>query len=140
MTPEEIQTAFSAQIEINRQANERLTRIEQQTAENSQAIQALSRDVSQLVVTQQQTGNYLQGAVEDVVAMIGSLAESQDTQGRRVDQLVAEAAQDRQQAAQDRQEIRLAVGRIEQAIQELQAANLRQERVNDFLLREQGLN
>jgi uncharacterized coiled-coil protein SlyX len=140
MTPEEIQTAFSAQIEINRQANERLTRIEQQTAENSQAIQALSRDVFQLVVTQQQAGHYLQGAVEDVVAMMGSLAENQDAQGRHVDQLVAEAAQDRQQAAQDRQEIRLAVGRIEQAIQELQAANLRQERINDFLLREQGLN
>jgi ABC-type transporter Mla subunit MlaD len=129
MTPAEIQAAFTAQLEFNRQiqqqaatADGRLSRIEQQTSENSQSIaalgqniQAISRDVAQLVATQQQTRDYVQSAVEDVVSMVGTLAEGQ-------------------------QQVQIAVTRIDQAIEELRAANQRQERINDFLLREQGLN
>jgi hypothetical protein len=44
--------------------------------------------------------------------MIGTLAQTQEAQGSRIDQ----------------------------AITELQTANQRQEKINDFLLRERGLN
>jgi hypothetical protein len=103
---EAILTQLAEQAAADRQAsNERMTRIEQQTAENSQAIQATSRDVAQLVTSQRV-------AIDDVISMIGTLAQTQEAQGRRIDQAIAE----------------------------LQAANQRQERINDFLLRERGLN
>ncbi len=47
MNSEEIQAVLVAQIEFNRQ-------LQQQTAENTQSIQAISRDVAQLVAIQQE--------------------------------------------------------------------------------------
>lgn len=163
MTPEEIQAALTAQIEFNRQtmerqqrsedqldrliaateadrhtANDRMSRTEQQTEQNGQSIQAVSRDLAQLVATQQeaeQRTSRLENAIEqgtaDLTRMIGTLSQMFDSQGQRIQQLATEAAQ-------DRQDVRIAIVQITQVLGELQAANQRQERINDFLLRNQG--
>jgi uncharacterized protein YoxC len=144
VTPEQIQAAFVSQLEFNQQIQQRIDQNVQAIRGLEQNVQVISRDVAQLVATQhssdQRLNNLIQEGIPDLVAMIGTLAEGQADLGQRIDQVISEAAQDRQQAAQDRQEIRVAVTQINQAIQRLESANERQERINDFLLREQGLN
>jgi hypothetical protein len=114
-------------------ADERARQLQQQIDETAQVAKATSRDIAYLVTNQQRLEEQLSAAVDDIVSMIGSLAEGQDEQRQRIDQVVVESAQ-------DRQEIRVAVTQINLVLQELLAANQRQERINDFLLREQGLN
>jgi ABC-type transporter Mla subunit MlaD len=89
------------------------------------------------------------------------MTESNEHQPDRLDRV--EAILDRvagqlEQAAEERQQLREnlatlneitidfmgltreAIARLDQTIAELRAANQRQERINDFLLRERGLN
>lgn len=112
MTPEQIQEAFVSQLEFNRQLAE-------QTAENSQVIQAISRDLAQLVTTQQ--------------------AEVTERQALRVAIEQTSSNVDRLTNITDRfiDITRTMNSRLEQNISELRAGQEQQSRVLDQLLRQQ---
>jgi hypothetical protein len=98
MTPVEIQAAFAAQLEFNRQ-------IQQQLAEDRQAAQAEWRQAAE---ERQQLRENLATLTDISIDFMRFTRE--------------------------------AIARLDQTVTELRAANQRQERINDFLLRERGLN
>jgi hypothetical protein len=110
MTPEEIQAAFAAQLEFNRQ-------IAQQATEDRQfANERLTRLESVIEVDRQATLNEIN---IDFMRVTREAFARMDQTNARLDQTIAE---------------------LRASNEELRAANQRQERINDFLLRERGLN
>jgi aspartate oxidase len=97
--------------------------------------------------------------IEATLERMASQAEMDRQDFReRMGQMQQQAEADRQRATEERQQLREnlatlneitidfmgvtreAIARLDQAIAELRAANQRQERINDFLLRERGLS
>jgi hypothetical protein len=133
MTSEEIQAALVAQIEFNRQ-------IQQQTVENTQSTQAISRDIAQLVEFNRQIQQQTAENTQSIQAI-----------SRDVAQLVAT----QQEAAVERQELRRdldrltniteryvnastnVIQRLEEGIAELRAGQKQQARVLDYLLQKE---
>jgi hypothetical protein len=98
MTPEEIQAAFAAQLEFNRQVTEQAAVDRRQAAEESQQLRENLATLNEITI--------------DFMRVTREAFERLDQTNARLDQTIAE----------------------------LRAANQRQERINDFLLREQGSN
>jgi methyl-accepting chemotaxis protein len=87
----------------------RLDRIEAVVAANADAIAANARDIAELRETQRQQWAETRASIDDVVRMIGTLAENTEQYRRQ-------AEEDRRQAAIDRVEFRATVQSILDAL------------------------